>query len=105
MSVNVLFTTPMLEFPAAGGPQLRIENSIKALSSVCNLFIFHQASYLSRLTISTHQYYSREYPPSLPSKYPSNKYFRRVFELIDKIYPLSDRLIAIKIIIYVYRMI
>ena len=32
--MRVLFTTPILEHPAAGGPQLRIENSIKALSRV-----------------------------------------------------------------------
>lgn len=37
--MRVLFTTPILEYPAAGGPQLRIENSIKALSSLCELDI------------------------------------------------------------------
>lgn len=29
--MRILFTSPILEHPAAGGPQLRIENSIKAL--------------------------------------------------------------------------
>lgn len=37
--MNVLYTTPVLEHPAAGGPQLRVENSIKALSKVCNLSV------------------------------------------------------------------
>jgi glycosyltransferase involved in cell wall biosynthesis len=37
--MRVLFTTPVLEHPAAGGPQLRIENSIKALSAVSDLHI------------------------------------------------------------------
>jgi polysaccharide biosynthesis protein PslH len=37
--MKVLFTTPILEHPAAGGSQLRIENSIKALSSVCELHL------------------------------------------------------------------
>lgn len=37
--MKVLFTSPILEHPAAGGPQLRIENSIKALSRVCELHI------------------------------------------------------------------
>ena len=37
--MRVLFTTPILEHPAAGGPQLRIENSIKALSKICDLSI------------------------------------------------------------------
>jgi len=37
--MRVLFTTPILEHPAAGGPQLRIENSIKALSRICDLYV------------------------------------------------------------------
>jgi glycosyltransferase involved in cell wall biosynthesis len=37
--VRVLFTSPVLEHPAAGGPQLRIENSIKALHEVTRLDI------------------------------------------------------------------
>lgn len=41
--MRVLFTTPILEHPAAGGPQLRIENSIKALSKTCNLDIIYRA--------------------------------------------------------------
>lgn len=37
--MKVLFTTPILEHPPAGGPQLRIENSIKALSRASRLSI------------------------------------------------------------------
>jgi glycosyltransferase involved in cell wall biosynthesis len=37
--MRILFTTPILEHPPAGGPQLRIENSIKALSRECDLYI------------------------------------------------------------------
>jgi len=37
--MRVLFTTPVLEHPAAGGPQLRVENSIKALNRVFELYI------------------------------------------------------------------
>ena len=37
--MKVLFTSPILEHPAAGGPQLRIENSIKALSQICTLYL------------------------------------------------------------------
>ena len=36
---NILFTTPELEHPPKGGPKLRIENSIKALSRVAELVI------------------------------------------------------------------
>lgn len=37
--MKVLFTSPILEHPAAGGPQLRIENTIKALSQACDLYV------------------------------------------------------------------
>lgn len=37
--MRILFTTPIIEYPAAGGPQLRIENSIKALSMVSDLYV------------------------------------------------------------------
>ena len=41
--MRVLFTSPILEHPAAGGPLLRIENSIKALSKVCDLHVISRA--------------------------------------------------------------
>ena len=37
--MKILFTSPIIEHPAAGGPQLRIENSIKALSKISELYI------------------------------------------------------------------
>jgi polysaccharide biosynthesis protein PslH len=38
-ATRVLFTSPILEHPPAGGPQLRIENTIKALSRACDLYV------------------------------------------------------------------
>jgi hypothetical protein len=40
--MRILFTSPILEHPAAGGPQLRIENSIKALSNLSELDIINR---------------------------------------------------------------
>lgn len=34
--MKILFTSPILEHPAAGGPQLRIENSLKVLSQLAS---------------------------------------------------------------------
>jgi glycosyltransferase involved in cell wall biosynthesis len=45
--MRILFTTPILEHPPAGGPQLRIENSIKALSRECDLYIVSRAPRVS----------------------------------------------------------
>ena len=47
MGIKILFTTPILEHPAAGGPALRIINSIKALDVMSELHVIsrcgHQA--------------------------------------------------------------
>lgn len=40
--MKVLFTSPILEHPAAGGPELRIENSIKALARECELDVVYR---------------------------------------------------------------
>lgn len=42
--MRVLYTSPVLEHPAAGGPQLRVENSIKALSTQCELDVLSRAT-------------------------------------------------------------
>jgi len=41
--MRVLYTSPVLEHPAAGGPQLRVENSVKALSAACELHLLSRA--------------------------------------------------------------
>jgi len=46
--LKILFTTPVLEHPPAGGPNLRIENSIIALNKITEL---HLLSRLSRIKI------------------------------------------------------
>jgi len=42
--VKILFTTPELRHPAVGGPYLRVENSIKALSRISELYIYSRVS-------------------------------------------------------------
>ncbi len=41
---KILFTTPVLRHPAVGGPYLRIENTIKALSRLSDLTIYCRTS-------------------------------------------------------------
>jgi glycosyltransferase involved in cell wall biosynthesis len=43
--MKIIFTTPILEAPPAGGPQLRIENSIKALSLVSELHVLSRVTF------------------------------------------------------------
>ncbi|WP_435184089.1 glycosyltransferase family 4 protein [Cylindrospermopsis raciborskii G7] len=40
---KILFATPILHHPPIGGPTLRIENSIKALSQISDLYIYSRA--------------------------------------------------------------
>ena len=37
---RVLYASPLIEHPPCGGPQLRVENSIKALSQVSDLYVY-----------------------------------------------------------------
>jgi len=41
---RILFTTPLLEHPPAGGPTLRIENSIKALHQIAEVHVVSRVS-------------------------------------------------------------
>lgn len=47
--MNVLYVTPVLSWPAIGGPELRVENSIKTLSRIADLHV----AYRSRVTDDT----------------------------------------------------
>ncbi len=40
MKKKVLFVTPVLSYPIFNGPTLRIDTSIKALSKICDLYVF-----------------------------------------------------------------
>lgn len=84
--MKILFTTPVLEHPAAGGPQLRIENSIIALNKISEL---HVISRVDRNQIGGEEaetFYTRNcrnfsYSPSV-SNLNKNKFirkFQRVF--------------------------
>ena len=43
---NIVFTSPILNHPALGGPELRIENSLLALSKVSNVHLLIQKSWM-----------------------------------------------------------
>lgn len=82
--MRVLFTSPILEHPPAGGPQLRIENSIKALSRVCELFVVSRVSRHSVGKSGEALYRSLSkgfyYVPAVAS----NRYVRRLRRLLRR---------------------
>lgn len=99
---KILFTTPILEHPAAGGPQLRIENSIKALSKISDL---HVISRVNKKTIggslaeSFFRNLSSVFMFSPSTKFKILKYkLRKLYEVFihnNKIYSLDNYLIDI----------
>ena len=79
--MKILFTTPILEHPAAGGPQLRIENSIKALHSVAELHIVSRVSSQGMGGPDAEQFFRNRchvfsYAPSAQG--PANRYLRKM---------------------------
>lgn len=95
--MKVLFTTPILEHPPAGGPQLRIENSIKALARVCDLDIVHRAYTPGadiEATDAFYRQYAKEYVTvyTKPAGTPSSWLHRRIARIIDRLFsPALDR--------------
>lgn len=95
--MRVLFTTPILEHPPAGGPQLRIENSIKALARVCELDIVHRAHKPGADIEATdlfYRAYAKEYATiyTKPGGAPSSWGHRQFSRVADRLFnPALDR--------------
>jgi glycosyltransferase involved in cell wall biosynthesis len=102
--MKILFTSPILEHPPAGGPQLRIENSIKALSKVSELFIISRnAEYLMGGKDATEFYtsFTRNFSfgPSIIGL-SANKYIRKVQRVYRRLFTsglLADAQYIVKI--------
>jgi glycosyltransferase involved in cell wall biosynthesis len=58
---KVLFYSPIMEHPAVGGPQLRIENSVKVLSGICDLYVINGDSSATSETHVFYQKYTKNY--------------------------------------------
>jgi glycosyltransferase involved in cell wall biosynthesis len=81
---RILFTSPVLEHPAAGGSQLRVENSIKSLAKLSELHVVSRVAagligqpedvaYLRGLCADFH------FVPSVSGIYASHSYLARVY--------------------------
>jgi polysaccharide biosynthesis protein PslH len=92
--MNLLFTTPVLEHPAAGGPQLRIENSILALNRVSELFIVSRIEKNMIGGEEAEQYFRsncREFTYAPTVKWLSSNHYFRIFQrLFKKIFQIND---------------
>jgi glycosyltransferase involved in cell wall biosynthesis len=91
--MRVLFTSPVLEHPAAGGPQLRIENSILALNRVSELYVVSRVDKNKLGGEEAEQFYRQNcrefvYAPSA-NRLSANRYARLLQQVFNKIL-LSD---------------
>jgi len=103
--IKILFTTPILEHPPAGGPELRIHNSIKALAKVSELYIFSRCNRRDIGGFDAENYFinlchSFNYSPSC-KRVPKNRYFRKIgilFNTLTWYHTFRDTLSILKII-------
>lgn len=80
-AMKILFTSPILEHPAAGGPALRIENSIKALACICDLYIISRASGIAMSGKKAESFYRglcRDFWFAPSARLSVNKYVRKI---------------------------
>jgi glycosyltransferase involved in cell wall biosynthesis len=88
---KILFTTPVLRHPASGGPYLRIENSIKALSYISELYIYCRSHLHSIGGASAVKFYKRfckefYFAPFAMSYVAITGFARRVVNLAARIF-------------------
>jgi len=82
---KVLFTTPILEHPAAGGNKLRIENSIKALSRISELHIISRVPVNLIGGIEAQKFYEKYCVNFLYSPSAINFFFYRCLRKLQKL--------------------
>ncbi len=93
IDLKILFTSPIIEHPAAGGPQLRIENSIKALAKVSDLHVVSRNSKNDLGGDTAVQFYSSIvkiflFAPSVKGL-SKNRYIRKMQKIIRNIFVLE----------------
>ena len=104
--MKILFTTPVLEYPAAGGPQLRILNSIKALNMVSELHVVSRVSFQALGGVSAQKHFEGICHRFVCSASVQSDFFERIINYrMDKSFPLNKYLnIPFKILSRIYRL-
>lgn len=106
--MRILYTTPILEYPAAGGPQLRVANSIKALARICELDIIHRITddfLLAEVTKGYFSKYSAEYHLIKPTQRVAkcNQIHLLVKRILNRIFDTNTEILANYIISHAVR--
>lgn len=84
--IKVLYTSKFQGFPAVGGPELRTENSIRALNLVCDLFVVSQVTPQELGGEKALEFYSTVSHKFLfsPTAYDTDSLFRKVIRFIKR---------------------
>jgi len=90
---NILFVTPILGHPPKGGPELRIENSIKALAKVSDLTLYCRVP-LSQMGGDTAVQYLRHFAKSIYFAPFCTTQHTTIFSMIPRAINLISRTIA-----------
>ena len=102
--MKVLFTSHFLEFPAHGGPELRITNTIKALSDVSDLFIINQITDSSKYNLLSTQTFCEKYSHkylTVNKKQPKNNILKILYKILLKIFSIEPNNVSKEIIEFV----
>lgn len=91
--MKILFTSPIMEHPPAGGPRLRIENSILALDKVSELYVVSRDEGGRLAGRESEEYFRRHcreffYLPSIAGL-SANRYVRKAQRLIHRYFHSS----------------
>ncbi len=95
--IDIIFVSPVLEFPPAGGPQLKINNTIKVLSEITNLHLFNRDRSLTskEYKISSDYYINKAYKYFDLINLPNGKKKRRMKKLFIKLSLICMNIFAI----------
>lgn len=101
---KVIFTSPIIEYPPAGGPQLRIKNCIVALNSISELHLLSPLGIDSVGGINAIEFYEKNsfrYVDLTNFTNPSNKFISFLMKVYKKLFNKSNEdIYAEKIVKY-----
>ena len=103
--LDIIFVSPVLEFPPTGGPQLKINNTIKVLSEITNLHLFNRDRSLNtkEYEISSDYYSKKAYKyfdliklPKGQKKRKIKKFFIKFSQIFINLFAIRDALSLVK---------
>lgn len=102
--MKVLFTSPIIEFPAHGGPELRIANTIKALSRTSNLFVIHQINDPFQQNIDSTKSFFKKFAREYHIVYknlPKNIFVKITYKILRRIFSIEPNNVSKEIVDFV----